>query len=122
MLQWLTQEHGGKPMVHGMTKYLRAVAAAAEMVRMAEKNVLSYPLILYTTHQVGVVLYNLKKQHMTAQRRSGYEATLLATENLTIKPTSISNPTVQSLYGLSTLITETVLHDCMNASLQPGSI
>ncbi len=33
----LTQEHGGKPMVHGMPKCLRAVAAAAEMVRMAEK-------------------------------------------------------------------------------------
>ncbi len=46
---------------------------------------------------------------------SGYEATLLATENLTIKPISISSPTVQSLYGLSTLITETVPHDCMNA-------
>ncbi len=46
MLQWLTQEHGGKPMVHGMTKCLRAVAAVVEMV---EKIVLSYPLILYTT-------------------------------------------------------------------------
>ncbi len=114
MLQWLTQEHSGKPMVHGMTKCLRAVAAAAEMVRMAEKTVLTYPLILYTTHQVGVVLHNLKTQHMTAQRWSGYEATLLATENFTIKATSISNPAVQSLYGLSTLITETVPHDCIN--------
>ncbi len=89
------------------------MAAAAEMVKMAEKTVLSYPLILYTTHQVGVVLHNLKTQHMTAQRRSGYETTLLATENLTIKPTSVSNPAVQSLYGLSTLITEPVPHDCM---------
>ncbi len=89
------------------------MAAAAEMVKMAEKTVLSYPLILYTTHQVGVVLHNLKAQHMTAQRRSGYKATLLATENLTIKPTSVSNPAVQSLYGLSTLITEPVPHDCM---------
>ncbi len=81
---------------------------------MAEKTVLSYPLILYTTHQVGVVLNNLNTQHMTAQRRSGYKGTLLATENLTIKPTSVSNPAVQSLYGLSTLITEAIPHDCMN--------
>ncbi len=62
-----TQEHGGKPMVHGMPKCLRAVAAAAEMVIMAEKIVLSYPLILYTTHLVGVVLQNLKTQHLTAR-------------------------------------------------------
>ncbi len=89
------------------------MVAAAEMVKMAEKTVLSYPLILYTTHQVGVVLHNLKTQHMTAQRRSGYKATLLTTDNLTIKPTSVSNPAVQSLYGLSTLITEPVPHDCM---------
>ncbi len=63
MLQWLTQEHGDKSMVHGMTKYLRAVAALAEMVIMAEKIVLSHPLILYTTHQVVVVLHNLKTAH-----------------------------------------------------------
>ncbi len=71
VLQWLTQEHGDKPMVHGMTEYLCAVAAAAEIIKMAEKTVLPYPLILYTTHQVGVVLHNLKIQHMTAQRSSG---------------------------------------------------
>ncbi len=47
------------------------MAAAAEMVKMAEKTVLSYPLILYTTHQVGVKLHDLKTQHMTAQRSSG---------------------------------------------------
>ncbi len=82
---------------------------------MAEKNVLSYPLILYTTHQEGVILQNLKTQHMMAQRRSGYEATLLATENVIIKPTSVCDPAIQSLYGLSTLITEAIPHDCMNA-------
>ncbi len=64
---------------------------------------------------MGVVLHNLKTQHMTAQRRSGYEATLLATENVTIKPTSVSSPAVKSLYGLSTLITEAIPYDCMNA-------
>ncbi len=108
MLQWLTQEHGDKPMVHGMPQCLRAMAAA-EMVRMA-KNVLSLPLIFCTTHHVGVVLHNLKTQHMTAQRRSGYEATLLATENLTIKLISVSSAAIQS-----TLITEAVPHDRMNA-------
>ncbi len=93
----LTQEHGGKPcpvsylsrqldlIVLCMPACLRAVATAAEMVRLAEKIVLSYPLILYATHQVGVVLQNLKTQYMTAQRWSGYEATLLATESVTIK-------------------------------------
>ncbi len=73
----LTQEHGGKPrpvsylsrqldpIVLGMPACLRAVAAAADIVGMAEKKiVLSYPLILYTTHQVGVVLQNLKTEHM----------------------------------------------------------
>ncbi len=64
---------------------------------------------------MGVVLHKLKTQHMTAQRRSGYEATLLATENVTSKPTSVSCLAIQSLYGLSTLITEAVPHDCMNA-------
>ncbi|MGL5598782.1 MAG: RNase H family protein, partial [Aeromonas sp.] len=99
------------PVVNGMPTCLRAVAAAAEMVKMAEKIVLSHPLILYTTHQVGVILNNIKTQHMTAQRRSGYEATLLATENLNIKPTSIISPAIQALYGLSTLIVDSQTHD-----------
>ncbi len=51
-----------------MVACLCAVASAAEMVKMADK--------------VGVVLHNLKTQHIPAQRRSGYEATLLATENV----------------------------------------
>ncbi len=102
-------------MVHGMPKCLRAVTSAAEMVRMAEKIVLSHPLILYTTHQVGVVLHNLKTQLMMAQRTSGYEETLLGTENFTIKPTSVYSPATKSLYGLSTLIIEAVHHDCMHA-------
>ncbi len=59
-------------------------------------------------------LHNLKTQHLTAKRRSGYEATLLATENVTIKPTSVSSPAIKSLY-VYTLITEAVPHDCRNA-------
>ncbi len=35
-------------------------------------------------------------------------------ENVIIKPTSVCDPAIQSLYGLSTLITETIPHDCMN--------
>ncbi len=68
---------------------LHAVAAAVEMVRMAENFFLSYPLILYTTHHVGVVFHNLKSQHMTAQRRSGFEATLLATEIEPLSPLQV---------------------------------
>ncbi len=62
----LTQDRGGKPrpvsylskqldpIVPGVPACLRAVAAAAEMVRLAENIVLSHPLILYTTHQLTI--------------------------------------------------------------------
>ncbi|KAI5107666.1 hypothetical protein C0J45_1260 [Silurus meridionalis] len=74
--------------------------AAALMVRDAEKTVLSHPLILNTSHQVTAILHNLNTQHITAQHRSGYETTLLATENLTIKPSSQSHSAVVALRDL----------------------
>ncbi|MGL4645975.1 MAG: RNase H family protein, partial [Cetobacterium sp.] len=58
------------------------------MVQDAEKIVLSHPLILHSPHQVKQVLQNLQTQHMTAQRRSGYETILCSTSNLEIKATS----------------------------------
>ncbi len=50
VLQWLTQEHGGKPMVHGMTKCLRAVAAVVEMVKNGWENcfIISFDFIHYS--------------------------------------------------------------------------
>ncbi|KAI2647627.1 Gag-Pol polyprotein [Labeo rohita] len=65
----------------GMPACLRAVSAAAIVVQMAEKIVLSHPMIVYTSHQVGAILHNMQTQHMTAQRCSGYEAILLATKS-----------------------------------------
>ncbi|MGL5101949.1 MAG: RNase H-like domain-containing protein, partial [Plesiomonas sp.] len=51
------------------------------------------------SHQVGVILHNMQTQHMTAQRRSGYEATLLATKNLSIQTTANINPALLGIFG-----------------------
>ncbi|KAA0723980.1 Retrovirus-related Pol polyprotein from transposon opus [Triplophysa tibetana] len=121
----LLQEHGStyRPVAYlskkldnivtGMPACLRAVAAAALIVQMAEKTVLSHPLTLYTSHQVGAILHNMQTQHMTAQRRSGYEATLLATKNLTIKPTASINPALLSILGMVDMADFNVEHDCI---------
>ncbi|XP_075457860.1 protein NYNRIN-like isoform X2 [Ascaphus truei] len=93
----LAQEHGGgyRPVafysktfptvVQGMPACLRAVAACAIMTETAQTIVLSHPLTLHTSHQVLQILNNLTTQHMTAQRRSGYETILTTTANLTVK-------------------------------------
>ncbi|MGL5803658.1 MAG: RNase H-like domain-containing protein, partial [Cetobacterium sp.] len=90
----LVQEHGSglcpcayllktlDPVAAGLPPCLRAVAACALIVLDAEKIVLSHPLVLHTPHQVKHILQNLQTQHMTAQRRSGYETVLCSTANL----------------------------------------
>lgn len=80
---------------------------------MAERMVLSHPLILYTSHQVGAILHNMQTQHMTAQRRSGYEATLLATKNLTIQPTASINPALLGVLGMADMVDNVTEHDCI---------
>ncbi|XP_053575174.1 uncharacterized protein LOC128664361 [Bombina bombina] len=108
----LAQEHGNgyravafyskllPTVVQGMPACLRATAACAMMVEAAQTLVLSHSLILHTSHQVLQVLNNLTTQHMTAQRRSGYETILTSTANLTIKyiaPTGGPAPLLHAL-------------------------
>lgn len=122
----LAQEHGGnfRPVAYlsktldsvakGLPACLRAVAAAAIMVQDAERIVLSHPLVVHTNHQVGVIMRNISTQHMTAQRRSGYEAILLATANLTLKPTSVVHSPTLCLHKLLTQGDfEDDDHDCL---------
>lgn len=122
----LAQEHGGiyRPVAYlsktldtvakGLPACLRAVAAAAIMVQDAERIVLSHPLIVHTSHQVGAIMQNISTQHMTAQRRSGYEAILLATANLILKPTSVVHGPTLCLHKLLTQGEfEDDDHDCL---------
>lgn len=121
----LLQQHGStyRPLAYlskkldnivtGMPACLRAVAAAALVVQMAERMVLSHPMTLYTSHQVGAILHNMQTQHMTAQRRSGYEATLLATKNLMIQPTASINPALLGVLGMADMVDYVTEHDCL---------
>ncbi|XP_060793688.1 protein NYNRIN-like [Neoarius graeffei] len=133
----LAQEHGGgmRPcaflsktldsVAQGLPACLRAVAACAVMVTDAERLVLSHPLVLHTSHDVVHVLKNLSTQHLSAQRRSGYESILLATENLTVKPSSSFDSLAHALQRLLNsqddfLPSET--HDCISSILFETSI
>ncbi|XP_060754491.1 protein NYNRIN-like [Neoarius graeffei] len=132
----LAQEHGGgiRPcaflsktldtVAQGLPACLRAVAACAMMVSDAEKLVLSHPLILHSSHQVKQVLQNLQTQHMTAQRRSGYETILLSTDNLEIR-TASSNTVGHALARLLNSQDDTLEdtdHDCLSEILHTTSI
>ncbi|XP_053332787.1 uncharacterized protein LOC128506394 [Clarias gariepinus] len=133
----LAQEHGGgmRPcaflsktldaVAQGLPACLRAVAACAVMVQDAEKIVLSHPLILYSPHQVKQVLQNLQTQHMTAQRRSGYEIILCSTSNLEIKSTSSFDTLGYALARLINAQDDTLVdtdHDCCSEIIHSTSI
>ncbi|KAI5085290.1 hypothetical protein C0J45_23173, partial [Silurus meridionalis] len=133
----LAQEHGGggRPcaflsksldsVAQGVPACLCAIASCALMVTDAEKIVLSHPLILHTSHQVTQILRNLNTQHMSSQRRSGYETVLLATENLSIRPTSSHDTVAHALQRLLNSQDDCAGqpdHDCLTAIVNDTSI
>ena len=98
-----------------MPACLQAVAACAMMVTDSQKLVLSHSLVLHASHQVQTILNNLASQHMTLQRRRGYEAILLSTIGLTIITSTTSNPAAllqALLHSNPADRTHTPEHDC----------
>ncbi|XP_047007904.1 uncharacterized protein LOC124626476 [Ictalurus punctatus] len=96
------------------------------LVTDAERLVLSHPLVLQTTHQVKQVLSNIETQHMTAQRRSGYETILCATANLTIKCSTALDTIAHALHRLLNSQDDTIPlpenHDCLKEIVYSCSI
>jgi len=87
------------------------VAATAIMVQDAERVVLSHPLMVHTSPQVGPIMHNISHDCPT---RLGYEAILLATANLTLKVTSvIYGPTVHLHWLVTQGEFESDNHDCL---------
>ncbi|XP_077345155.1 uncharacterized protein LOC143989004 [Lithobates pipiens] len=92
---------------------LQNLAACAMAVQDANKLVLGHPLTLYTTHSVTHLIQNMNTQHMTSQRLSGYEITLMNTDNLTLKYVPASNPAVRLLHSMLRLPHDPdIIHDC----------
>uniref|UniRef100_A0A8C5M0Y9 Gypsy retrotransposon integrase-like protein 1 n=1 Tax=Leptobrachium leishanense TaxID=445787 RepID=A0A8C5M0Y9_9ANUR len=119
----LTQEHGGRlrpvaffskilPVtVQGMPACLRALAACTMPVSMASQYTLGYETHLHTTHDVLSLLKGIHTQHMSSQRFSGYEVTLLSNPALS----SVSGPAsiLNALLGLKNPSDTIPLeHDC----------
>uniref|UniRef100_A0A8C5Q9R4 ribonuclease H n=1 Tax=Leptobrachium leishanense TaxID=445787 RepID=A0A8C5Q9R4_9ANUR len=101
--------------VQGMPACLRAVAACVMAVEAAQAITLSHDTVLHTLHHVLKMLHNLTTQHVTAQRLSGYEIILRATQNLTVK---YSSPTSGPIHALNSLLRlrntpEDDEHDCL---------
>uniref|UniRef100_A0A8C5MKW3 Gypsy retrotransposon integrase-like protein 1 n=1 Tax=Leptobrachium leishanense TaxID=445787 RepID=A0A8C5MKW3_9ANUR len=127
----LTQEHGGRlrpvaffsktmPLqVQGMPSCLRSLAACAMAVSMSTPLTLGNRTHLHTSHDVLSLLKQIHTQHMSAQRLSGYEVTLLTNPNLHIEySTSVSGPSpiLNALLGLkSSSDTLPAPHDCISS-------
>ncbi|GAA6075363.1 protein NYNRIN-like isoform X1, partial [Tachysurus ichikawai] len=89
------------------------------------KFVLSHPSVLHTSHQVMQILRNLNTQHMSSQRRSGYETVLLATDNLTIRPSSSLDTVAHALQHLLNAQDDCVggsNYDCLSEIVAATSI
>lgn len=100
----LTQEFGGSPrpvaylsaqldcVAKGLPGCLRNVAAAALLVEKAQDIVLGHTLVVHTPHDVASLLNSKHHKHLTNQRLSKYEITLLMTHGVTLKRCSTLNP------------------------------
>ena len=95
------------PVVLGMPGCLRAVAAVAMLIEKSSPIVLANDCIVHVPHAVLHILNTSATQHMTAARRSGYEAIILSSPHITLKRSPPLNPAT-----LLPLIDEDYEHDC----------
>ncbi|XP_044197682.1 uncharacterized protein LOC122972712 isoform X3 [Thunnus albacares] len=96
------------PVVLGMPGCLRAVAAVAIMIEKSSPIVLAHDCVVHVPHAVLHILNTSATQHMTAARRSGYEAIILHSPHITLKRSPPLNPAT-----LLPLIDTDDEHDCI---------
>lgn len=96
------------PVVMGMPGCLRAVAAAAEMIEKSTLIVLDHECTVHVSHAVLHILNTVATQHMSATRRSGYEAIILSKGNIKLKRSPPINPAT-----LVPISEEDDNHDCV---------
>ncbi|KAG6922475.1 hypothetical protein G0U57_002304, partial [Chelydra serpentina] len=76
----------------GFPGCLRAVVAAGLLVPQAEKITLGYPMTLRTPHAAQQLLVQKGTQHLTSQRLTHLEVSLLSRTNLKIEQCNSLNP------------------------------
>ncbi|XP_027139064.1 uncharacterized protein LOC113746658 [Larimichthys crocea] len=96
------------PVVLGMPGCLRAVAAVAILIDKSSPIVLAHDCVVHVPHAVLHILNTSATQHMTAARRSGYEAIILSSPHITLKRSPPINPAT-----LLPLIDTDDEHDCI---------
>lgn len=101
------------PVAQGLPSCLRNVAAAAVIVEKAQDIVLGHPLVVHTPHAVASLLNSKHHKHLTNQRLTKYEITLLMTHGVTLKRCSTLNPA--SLLPKEEGIEQQYMHDCLQA-------
>ncbi|XP_053170461.1 uncharacterized protein LOC128354223 [Scomber japonicus] len=97
------------PVVLGMPGCLRAVAAVAILLDKSAPIVLAHDCVVHVPHAVLHILNTSATQHMTAARRSGYEATILSSPHITLKRSPPLNPATL----LPLIDTTEIEHDCI---------
>ena len=71
---------------------MRAVAAAATLINKVKNIVLGHSLEVQVCHEVETILTNHVTQALSPQHLHKYEATLLTTDNITLKHCNTLNP------------------------------